>query len=187
MVQIVLDQKEIEKALLSHIGHLGISLANKHVSVTLVPGKELSAAISISGEPVTSTSVAAPVGPAVQTASIPAPAPKVEETVDLNRDRIKAELDRRGIEYAPKAHTPTLQGLLEEAQAKEAAANQFAAAPTSAPAVVVETTQEDAPLFGGGGIFGAPAEPVPATPKEPVKETPPFDVDDDDNRPLFGS
>ena len=100
-----------------------------------------------------------------------------------------SELDRLGIEYAPKARTTTLEDLLEDALAKQAKAQtdvQFAPAQAVvAAASVTEAPKEGAPLFGG--IFGAPAEPEPVAPKEPVKETPPFDVDDDDNRPLFGS
>lgn len=185
-MKITLDQKEIEQALVAFVSGQGICIADKNIAVTLIAGKELTAAIDISGG-ATQALVAAPVmsqeaapvfGQIVEAASTTAAG---TEDNDPDREAIKASLDKMGIVYLPKARTATLVALYEDAKAAREVMPAQPVTEAPAPAQEVEN------VFGN--VFGAPAA-------EPVKEEPPFDVTSpvikeeeelDDDRPLFGN
>lgn len=186
-MQITLNQKEIEEALVDYVGNQGISLSNRHINVSLVAGKELTAAIQISKEAITAPAK-------IQEPLTGEPTVSAE---DLDRETLKAELDRRGIEYAPKAHTPTLQSLLDEAQAKEEAEGDTPdPQPQAEPAL--EEEKQDESAVDTGSIFGNPStvpqqqetakEPdVPWKEQEAVEPEPEAEKpEEEDNRPLFG-
>lgn len=203
-MQLTLAQKEIEKAIVDFVAAKGVSLGNTNVHVTLITAAgNVRAIIDISTgfedvdqavAPTQATEVIVPVvtaEPPVQQQQAVTPV----ETDELDRERIKAELDKRGIEYLPKAHTPTLQTMLEDVLSKESAQAAQAAAPVAAS----QTTSN---------LFGAPVKaddppfdidpPVQAAPVhespfgQPAKSSEPEPVQKEDKvadeeKPLFGS
>ncbi len=160
-------------------------------------------AVSTSEDPITPATiagVAAPItGVALETKEVSngfgAPAeiprtPEVETPVEapeaVDREKLKAELDSRNIEYAPKARTGTLQALLEEAKGNDPVTeNTGTGSPPVAPAEVPAEAVVEEP-----SLFGANASPPTAA---PAKEVPPFDMNAsaatpaEVDRPLFGS
>lgn len=186
-MKILLEQHEIEQALIQYIGQQGLPIAGNHIKVTLVADKELTAAIEITGKP----SLVSNTGPIVRAAVADPEETEPSEEPDPDRDALKAELDKLGIEYPPKTRTSTLVTLLEEAKAAASAEEKRIDCTTSN--VFGETagahgaTEEDATSDEDTPIFGQNAEP----PAQPKKEAPPFDVPDaeapDDDMPLFGA
>lgn len=210
-MKITLDQNEIEQALVSFVSNQGICIADKKIMVTLLAGKELTAAIEISH------GISKPASPVVQRPPEPAPVfgtpeipqptaaavtpPIHEEEEDGGQDReaIKAELDKLGIAYQPKARTATLIALLEEAKAgkpsptvSEAEEGPMFGQTETEPAVPQEgpaAPAQSAPVDDDLPLFGSAAAP-PAQPEAAKKEdtAPPFDLDTaEEEKPLFGS
>ena len=135
-MQITLNQKEIEKAIVDFVCGQGVPLGNRDVAIKLTVDKELTAAIVISSDTFsqgfTSNTATTPKNPLpdvpssepkpAQPVATPEPVFGIEaDTETDDREAIKAELDALGIAYAAKAHTPTLKALLEEAKATKTA------------------------------------------------------------------
>ena len=194
-MKILLEQHEIEQALIQYIGQQGLPIAGNHIKVTLVADKELTAAIEITGKP----SLVSNTGPIVRAAVADPEETEPSEEPDPDRDALKAELDKLGIEYPPKTRTSTLVTLLEEAKAAASAEEKCVDCTTSnvfgetvgalgeTVGAYGVTVKEDAPSDEDTPIFGQNAEP----PAQPKKEAPPFDVPGteapDDDTPLFGA
>ena len=178
-MQITLNQKEIEKAIVDFVCGQGVPLGNRDVAIKLTVDKELSAAIVISSntfsQGFTSNTAASPEKLPVDS-SAPGPAPVFGAEVDTetdDREAIKAELDALGIAYAAKAHTPTLKALLEEAKATK----------TAYP---VPAEEETASMFGGNTEQPtAPAEESPFD-TDNTEQAAPATEEELDDKPLFG-
>lgn len=181
-MRITLDHQEIDQALIDYVRKQGLQVNPGDIDIHVENGK-ISAAISTSfltGAAVATQSTPVAVEPATQeTPAVGATEPNsAPEEQDVDRDQIKIELDKRSIEYAPKARTATLVALLEEAQANdkqpapEADTGNIFGGATDPDA----TEPDDTPPFG---MDDTPAE-EPA-PKQPVTEEP------DDDKPLFGN
>lgn len=173
-MKLVLDQADVQQAIVDFLDAQGVKIdgANVHVNFIASPDEGMTASIDITPGQAAAVAAAAPVA---VPASTPDPTAKVQPenpagdpVDDLDREAIKKELDERGIEYLPKAHTGTLQAMLEEARASD-----------------VEAPVEDSEPESADGLFGNPA---PA-------EDPPFNVDTpeaekkeevDEGTPLFG-
>lgn len=178
-MQITLNQKEIEKAIVDFVCGQGVPLGNRDVAIKLTVDKELSAAIVISSDTFsqgfTSNTAASPEKFPVDS-SAPRPTPVYSTEVDAetdDREAIKAELDALGIAYAAKAHTPTLKALLEEAKATK----------TAYPVPAEEAT---ASIFGGNAKQPtAPAEEPPFD-TDNTEQAAPATEEELDDKPLFG-
>lgn len=181
-MQITLNQKEIEKAIVDFVCGQGVPLGNRDVAIKLTVDKELSAAIIISSDTFsqgfTSTSgTPAPPDKTPWEGASPEPAP-VFGTADTDteaddREAIKAELDALGIAYAAKAHTPTLRALLEEAKAAK---------------TVVPAPEENATAGLFSGNTGEPTETAEEPPfgTDNVESAAPTTEEELDDKPLFG-
>jgi len=167
-MKITLDHAEIDQALIDFVRKQGLNVKAGDIQITVKDG-QISAALATTFL----TAVAVPVEAAP--VSVPASIPVVTEPAEEgDREVLKAELDKLGIEYAPKARTATLQSLLEEAQASNK---------ESAPFIPKEDTSA---LFGESAAVTASSEEPPPfdveTPVAPVTAT--EEIDDD--KPLFG-
>lgn len=226
-MQIKLDQKDIERAILGHLVDMGLPVMNRNIHIQVTMGKELGALIDICDIPIAFAKDAVlekstgacgcqnekanlseedapvfgtPASAAAVTSAVTATATKEEATTaveDIDRESMKKQLDELGIEYAPKAHTTTLQNLLETALAEKAAkpaeevktedpSSLFGNADSTETKPAEERQQEEpvTSLFGqpdnGGCSDPPPFDLAPETKDAPVTE------EDLDDKPLFG-
>jgi len=126
-MQITLNQKEIEKAIISFVGNQGIAITGKHVNVTLVAGRGpngMSASIDISNDdPVTNVPT-----PRAE----PKEVPEEEKPTPKKRGRKKSE--------------PVTE---EETESVEEAAPTFETESESeSKPEVADEEDDDKPLFG---------------------------------------
>lgn len=226
-MQIKLDQKDIERAILGHLVDMGLPVMNRNIHIQITMGKELGALIDICDIPIAFTQGAVlekstgicscqnekanlgeedapvfgtPASSAAATSAVTATATKEEATTaveDIDRESMKKQLDELGIEYAPKAHTTTLQNLLETALAEKAAkpveevktedpSSLFGNVDPTATKPAEERQQEEpvTSLFGqptNDGCFAPPPFDV-----EPETKAAPVTEEDLDDKPLFG-
>ena len=187
-MQITLNQKEIEKAIVDFVCGQGVPLGNRDVAIKLTVDKELTAAIVISSDTFsqgfTSNTATTPKNPLPDVPSsepkpaqpVATPEPVFGTEVDAetdDREAIKAELDALGIAYAAKAHTPTLKALLEEAKAAK---------------TVVPAPEENATAGLFSGNTGEPTETAEEPPfgTDNVESAAPTTEEELDDKPLFG-
>lgn len=150
-MKITLEHEEIDQALIDFVRKQGLNVSAGDIEIKVQDGR-------ISASVATRFLTAAATTPSVPVAAEPTPTHNpVPEVEDADREAMKTQLNKLGIEYAPKARTATLQSLLEEAQA---------AAPTFPPEQ--PDPQQSLPFD---------VEPAPTAPK--VEEP-------DDDKPLFG-
>lgn len=200
-MQITLNQKEIEKAIVDFVCGQGIPIAGRNVKIQLITGSDIKAAIEITGSGLsldttntTHAGCCSNAFPDQQTQCTPIKEEKpviADTTEEVDREKLKKQLDALGIEYAPKAHTATLVSLLEEAQAAQAktgtplfGANEETAV-TNEPAKPAEVVTETSSMFGSAVTTQAPAEEPPPFYVEPAA---PQQVTEEelDEKPLFG-
>lgn len=205
-MKITLDHSEIEEAIISFVGSQGIPIADKHVSISLVTdGEDVRANIKVSNEKKTSDHTVKPEPAKPQ--SPPEPEPvfenKLEPSENIDRERLKKELDQRNIHYAPKARTATLISLLEEAQdaedsttkedtpQEESTENVFKANAeenVSAQETVVEEKEATGNLFGDSIEEEAEKTSTEETPFDTPSESSTKEEEEvDDDKPLFGN
>jgi len=171
IMKITLEHNEIDQALIDFVRKQGLNVKAGDIQITVKDG-QISAALAttfLTAAAVPTETVSVPTAEVPQFGS-----PVVEED---DREVLKAELDKLGIEYAPKARTATLQSLLEEAQASHK---------EPAPTIPKEDTSA---LFGESAAATVSSEDPPpfevgtlATPVAPITAT--EEIDDD--KPLFG-
>lgn len=171
-MKITLDHAEIDQALTDYVRNQGLNVNPGDIEIEVGDGK-ISASMA--------TSFLMP--------AAPQEADKQDGAVeDLDREELKTRLDQRGVTYAPKARTSTLQTLVEETAPVEAETEEPAPFVTQAEAdaeketpqpeeseseAVEDNKEDESPFAFGSGSAD-----------EAVKS---YDEDEEDNRPLFGT
>lgn len=180
-MRISLNKEEIQQAIINYVGSQGISISGRRIAVCLeTNGNDIRAGLEITDPEVSYEQTAqdvVPEYPDAQATEAPTPE-KADESPEIDREAVKAELDQLGVEYAPKAHTSTLVTLLEEAKA--AAKVKEDEPETQVPANQVPFEVDDA-----AGTTEPAAEPTQAAP-EKIEEAP-AEGKPDPAKSLFGN
>lgn len=190
-MQLLLTQADIEQAIVKYLDASGVQIDGTKVHLNLKASTEsgvtatidISAGMTVAAAPtpapvqasepvnVESAPIVDTVVPAVEEKSS-TPEPVGEGSADdLDREAIKKELDDRGIEYLPKAHTSTLQSMLDEAR-------------------LADGTEKDGPTppqEAGDGLFGSPTTVETVTEETKTVQEPASEEVAAEEKPLFGN